>query len=317
MIGGTMSNPKPLPLWDRKAGKLTQEFMEDSPATYETHPHRSLTNWLQSQPAYDWLIAAYNDTRLSARKIEPFIKKHKIDMSEFEPGPHRTYAEFFERPFRAGARSFPSAPLVMGAFAEARYFAWEKLLPRQEFPIKGHSLNAEHLLGSADKARLFEGGPVILARLAPVDYHHLHYPDDGTTIDNQRLGKRLWTVNANALRNQPDILFRNERVVQILETRKFGRLGFVEIGALSVGRIVQKHPIEMPFTRGAQKSVFRFGGSAVVLFGEPGAWRPSEDLLRKTLEGVNTMVRLGEEIASAGTSQGLSKEIHEGDLNSV
>jgi phosphatidylserine decarboxylase len=72
----------------------------------------------------------------------------------------------------------------------------------------------------------------------------------------------------------------------------------VEIGALSVGRIVQKHSIEKPFNRGAEKSVFRFGGSAVVLFGEPGAWQPSEDLLQKTSEGVNTFVRLGDEIAS-------------------
>jgi phosphatidylserine decarboxylase len=270
-----MSNPKPLPLWDRKARKLTQEFMEDSPATYETHPHRSLTNLLQSHPGYDWIIATYNNTRLSGRKIEPFIKKHKIDMSEFEPGPYRSYAEFFERPLRDGVRNFPAAPNCMGAFAEARYFAWETLSPRQEFPIKGHSLGAEQLLGSLDRARPFEGGPVILARLAPVDYHHLHYSDDGTTIDHQRLGKRLWSVNANALRNQPDILFRNERVVHILETRNFGRLGFVEIGALSVGRIVQKHSIEKPFNRGAEKSVFRFGGSAVVLFGEPGAWPPS------------------------------------------
>jgi hypothetical protein len=29
------------------------------------------------------------------------------------------------------------------------------------------------------------------------------------------------------------------------------------------------------------------------------------------------MVRLGDEIASAGTSKGLSNEIHDGDLNSV
>jgi phosphatidylserine decarboxylase len=312
-----MSNPKPLPLWDRKAQRLTQEFMDDSPATYETHPHRSLTNWVQSQPAYDWLIAAYNDTRLSARKIEPFIKKHKIDMSEFEPGPYQTYADFFERSFRRGVRSFPTLPASMGAFAEARYFAWEKLSPRQEFPIKGHSLNAEHLLGSAAKARPFEGGPVILARLAPVDYHHLHYFDEGTTIDNESLGQRLWTVNANALRNQPDILFRNERRVQTLQTRNFGRVGFVEIGALSVGRIVQKHPIERPFARGKQKSVFRFGGSAVVLFGEPGAWRPADDLLQKTSEGTETFVRLGDEIASSGRSRAGSTESRQSDLNSV
>lgn len=183
--------------------------------------------------------------------------------------------------------------------------------------ISYKGLGAEQLLGSLDRARPYEGGPVILARLAPVDYHHLHYPDDGTTIDHQRLGKRLWTVNANALRNQPDILFRNERVVHILETRNFGRLGFVEIGALSVGRIVQKHSIEKPFTRGAEKSVFRFGGSAVVLFGERGAWQPSEDLLQKTSEGVNTFVRLGDEIASVLKPQNHGSTSPVENLNSL
>ena len=304
-----MSNPKPLPVWDREAQRLTQEYMTDSPSTYESRPHRSLANWLQSQPAYDWLVSAYQNTRLSARKIEPFIQKHNIDMGEFEPGPYRTYAAFFERRFRPGVRCFPERSGTMGAFAEARYFAWERLQPMQQFPIKGSSLNAEDLLGSAARARPFGAGPVILARLAPVDYHHLHYPDAGTTIEQQRLGKRLWTINPNALQNQPDILFRNERKVQILSTKNFGRLGFVEIGALSVGRIVQMHPLDQPFTRGAQKSVFRFGGSAVVVFGEREAWRPSEDLLQKTSEGVETFVRLGEEIATAKNSR--DERLHE------
>jgi phosphatidylserine decarboxylase len=69
---------------------------------------------MQSSPAFDQLVAVYQNTRLSARKIEPFVKKHGIDMSEFEPGPS-TYAEFFDRRFRPGARSFPSAPKRMGA----------------------------------------------------------------------------------------------------------------------------------------------------------------------------------------------------------
>jgi hypothetical protein len=34
----------------------------------------------------------------------------------------------------------------MGAFAEARYFAWETVETRQEFPVKGHSLSAEQIL---------------------------------------------------------------------------------------------------------------------------------------------------------------------------
>jgi phosphatidylserine decarboxylase len=291
-----VSKPMPLPVFDRRTGHVVQEFMEDSPATYESRPHRSLMQWLGSSPTWDWLVAAYQNTSFSARKIEPFIRKHHIDMTEFEPGPFKSYSEFFDRRFLPGKRTFPVAPGEMGAFAEARYFAWEKLEDGMEFPIKGHSLKPEILFGNA-RAKEFDGGPVILARLSPMDYHHLHYVDHGTTIDTWRLGSRLWTVNPKALQNQPDILFRNERSVQLLETEHFGRLAMVEVGALSVGRIVQVHDIKKPFERGAEKAMFKFGGSAVVLFGEAGKWRPDDDILEQTRAGQETLIRLGQPIA--------------------
>jgi phosphatidylserine decarboxylase len=86
-------------------------------------------------------------------------------------------------------------------------------------------------------------------------------------------------------------------VNSILEARNcnFGRLGFVEVGALSVGRIVQVHPPDA-VQRGEEKSVFRFGGSAIVVFGEPDMWCPFDDLLKHSREGVETLVRLGESI---------------------
>jgi len=291
------ARPLPLPLWDRRAGKLVYEFMDDSPSTYESQPRRSLNQWLESHPLYDWILAAYQNSRLSARKVAPFIRKHQINMDEFEPVAYRSYAEFFERRFRQGVRPFPSEPASMGAFAEARYLAWERLDQTQEFPIKGHSLDAAHILGSASHARDFADGPVILARLSPMDYHHVHYPDNGRTLGHDRMGGRLWTVNWHALLNKPDILFENERHISILEMHNFGRIGFVEIGALSVGRIVQVHFADKPFQRGEEKSVFRFGGSAIAVFGQAGRWRPSADVLKNTGNGIETMLRLGEEVA--------------------
>jgi phosphatidylserine decarboxylase len=244
--------------------------MDDHTPTYESEPRRSVTQWIKSQPLYDRLDAVYRNTRWSAREIEPFIRKYHIDMSEFEPVQYRSFAEFFDRRFRPGARKFPSAPEQMGAFAEARYFAWHTLAADQQFPVKGHSMSAEHIFGNAERARPFIGGPVFLVRLAPVDYHRVHYCDDGITLDQDRLGRRLWTINQHALRSKQDILFSNERNINILGTHHFGRLGFVEIGALSVGRIVQTHPLDKPFERGQEKSVFRFGGSAIAVFGEQG-----------------------------------------------
>lgn len=272
--------------------------MDDHPASYDSRPRRSPTQWLKSQPLYDWLLAAYQNTRYSARNIEPFIRQHHIDISEYKPVSYRSFAEFFDREFRPGLRTYPAAAHEMGAFAEARYFAWKKLASDQRFPVKGYSLNAEDILGTRERAQPFIGGPVVLARLSPMDYHHVHYPDDGTTLEKAHLGWRLWTVNWHALQNQSDILFRNERQINILETRNFGRLAFVEVGAMSVGRIVQVHPLDQHFERSAAKSVFKFGGSAVVVFGETGAWSPSDDILQQTKQGVETLVRLGDCIAS-------------------
>jgi len=293
-----MAKPLPLPVWDRQAGEVVNEWMDDSTTTYESQPRRSIMQWLESQPLVDWLVAMKQNSRFSTREIEPFIRKHKIDMSEFEPIEYRSFAEFFDRRFRPGVRRFPTASGEMGAFAEARYFAWSQLDADQQFPIKGRSLSAEQILGSAERAQPFLGGPVLLCRLSPVDYHHVHYPDDGRTLEQDWIGGRLWTVNWRALRNKEDILFSNQRQVNILQTRHFGRLAFVEIGALSVGRIVQVHPIEAPYRRGDEKSVFRFGGSAVIVFGEPRLWRPSEDLLAHTQNGIETLVRLGEVMAT-------------------
>jgi phosphatidylserine decarboxylase len=294
-----MAKPLPLPVWDRQTGKLFDEWMEDHQATYESRPRRSVTQWVKSQPLYDWFDAAYQSTRRSARQIDPFIHKYHINMDEFEPVEYNSFAEFFDRRFRPGVRKFPLAPEEMGAFAEARYLAWDRVEPDQEFPVKGLSLNAEQILGTAERARPFMGGPVLLVRLAPVDYHHVHYPDAGTTLDQDRLGRRLWTVNWHALLNKKDILISNERQINMLQTRHFGRLGFVEVGALSVGRIVQIHPLDAPFERGAEKSAFRFGGSAIVVFGESGMWLPSPDMAEHTKRGIETLVRLGEPVARA------------------
>jgi 2-polyprenyl-6-methoxyphenol hydroxylase-like FAD-dependent oxidoreductase len=54
--------PIPVQIFDRHLGRVVEEFMEDSPSTYESHPRRSFRQWLESEPLYDWLVAAYQGT---------------------------------------------------------------------------------------------------------------------------------------------------------------------------------------------------------------------------------------------------------------
>jgi hypothetical protein len=49
--------------------------------------------------------------------------------------------------------------------------------------------------------------------------------------------------------------------------------------------------------RGDEKAVFKFGGLAIVVFGEPGKWTPEGDILANTAEQVETLIRPGEPVA--------------------
>ena len=81
----------------------------------------------------------------------------------------------------------------------------------------------------------------MVCRLAPIDYHRFHFPDDCEVIDNYQVKGSLHSVNPLALQSKKDIFMVNERHVTILETKTFGRLAMIEVGAVCVGKIVQSY----------------------------------------------------------------------------
>lgn len=286
--------------WNRAAGRVESERVAGG----------SLLRFLYSSAAGLWLsdtvlsghwlsrlAGAYQSLPLSRYAVPGFIRAHAVPMDEFEAGPFRTFNAFFIRRFRPGARRFCTQATRLPAFVEGRYLAYAASEPAQPLPVKGHERPPADLLGSTSRAARFAGGPVLVARLCPADYHRFHYPDDGSTLETRRIGGRLHSVSPIALRARPAVLATNERVVSILRTAHFGRLAYVEVGALCVGRIVQTHPTDKPFRRGDEKGYFLFGASTVIVFGEAGCWTPDEDLLKQTARGLETLVRLGEPVA--------------------
>lgn len=286
--------------WDRREKRLARESVYGEGAlrfAYETRLGQALGEMVLSKSWFSRLYGSLQDTRRSARKIEPFVRRFGIPMEDYEAREFRSFNEFFIRRFRPGARPFASASDVMPAFCEARYFALATTDASTRMQVKGIDLSPAQLLGDAKRAAPFLGGPVLLARLCPVDYHRFHFPDAGKAIEHLRLTGPLHSVNPMALRFKKDILITNERQHTLLETRNFGKLAYVEVGATCVGRIVQSHDLNRPFERGDEKGYFLFGGSTVVVLGEPGAWTPDADLLEQTRLGRETLVRLGEGIA--------------------
>ena len=252
------------------------------------------------------LYGILQDSPLSKKKIGPFRETFGVNLEDFAPeagreedDPYSSFNQFFIRRFREGRRPFVKGD-TLAAFAEGRYLGHTRVDDSLRVPVKGVYLNPGRLLKKRQWEETFREGPILIARLCPVDYHRFHFPDGGRLLDHYPLGGGLHSVNPLALKRKADIFLANERQISILETSHFGVLALIEIGALGVGKIVQSAPSPR-FERGEEKGYFLFGGSTIILLGERGRWRPSEDVLHHTGRGIETYIRLGD-----GVGQGKS-----------
>ncbi|OYP54363.1 phosphatidylserine decarboxylase, partial [Lachnotalea glycerini] len=90
----------------------------------------------------------------------------------------------------------------------------------------------------------------------------------------------------------------NTREFSIIKSENFGNILTMEVGALLVGRIVNYHE-KANVRRGEEKGKFEFGGSTIILCLEKGRVIIDEDILANSLNGVETVVKMGEKIGIA------------------
>ena len=270
---------------------------------YDSSTGKLLSQLLIKKPISQ-IYGAVQSMGLTKKKVAPFIRDFNINMDEYIPeegrdmsSPYSSFNKFFIRQFKEGKRPFAEGS-TFPAFSEARYFGYESLNDEELIPVKGKYLTAKALLDNDKWAPAFENGPCLLARLCPVDYHRFHFPDNGKILDYYPVKGLLHSVNPLALKKVPEIFSVNERAVTIIETENFGKLAYVEVGAICVGKIVQSRPMEGQVKRGEEKGYFLFGGSTVIVLGEKGKWKPDDVVLEHTKNGMEVYQKLGSGIGS-------------------
>ena len=248
--------------------------------------------WLQDQPA-------------SRRKVQPFIERFQIQMADFLPeqgrepeNPYATFNQFFTRRVTECARPFADAD-EFPAPCDARYFAYQNLNDSVVIPVKGSFFKSSVLLQNDRWQACFEDGPGFVARLCPIDYHRFHFPDNGQVLDTWRIAGALHSVNPWALAFRDDIFIINEREVTILDTERFGKLAYVEVGATCVGKIIQTYAGKS-FSRGDEKGMFLFGGSTIIVIGEKGSWRIKPEIVENTNRKLETYLKMGRSLGNRG-----------------
>ena len=291
---------------DRESGqiKVEQVYGEAALKFIYTNPFGKI---LSKAVAFSPLSIAYGkiqDSSLSKIKTPKFIEQYQIPIDDYQPGSVKSeniresylnFNEFFIRQFKPNARPFVQGS-QLAAPAEARYVAFNEINERVHYPVKGKYLSATAILNSKKWGAFFEGGPLAIARLCPVDYHRYHYPDSGETLQSYPVKGLYYSVNPLALQFKGEIFIQNERRVSILETEHFGKMAYIEVGATMVGKIVQSYDETKKFERGNEKGYFLFGGSTVIILGEKGKWLPSKDIVDNTARGMETYLKIGTEL---------------------
>lgn len=244
-------------------------------------------------PAVSAAAGAYMDSPLSKPLIKPFISKNGIDTSQYIMRDFHSYNQFFTRRIKPGMRPVDFTPGHLISPCDSKLSVYP-INENSIFRIKDSHYRVRDLLNNDFLARRFEGGYCFIFRLEVDDYHRYCYIDSGTKTDNTFIKGELHTVNPIALERY-NIYKRNCREYTLLHTDNFGDVAQIEVGAMLVGRICNRHEA-CSFHRGAEKGRFEFGGSTVVLLFGRDSVIPDPDLLRNTAGGFETVVKFGEKI---------------------
>ncbi len=240
---------------------------------------RPILHILLRTSLFSWYYGAWQKSRISKKKVLPFIESFKVDTADFlEPTEsYSSFNDFFIRKLKSEARPIANAPFVIPA--DGRYRFIPRLNEAEGILVKGQMLDLPTLLGDPELAGRYEGGSMVMARLCPTDYHRFHFPCDNTPGDAQLINGWLYSVNPIATRKRISIFSENKRKKTLLQTDLHGTVTYLEIGATCVGSIAQTYHPNQPAKSGEEKGYFSFGASALILLFEPNSIQFDPDLL--------------------------------------
>ncbi len=241
----------------------------------------------------------YCNRSFSKFHIKSFIKHHAIAISDAKNGcdEFRSFNDFFIRKLKPEARPIDPHPDHIISPADGKVIIITSCTKSMRFPVKHSDFNLEQFLGCTKLTELFDGGTIMIFRLAPHDYHRFHFPLDCIPLTPQIIHGRYESVNPLVYYMGIQPLTENERHLTLLATKGCGNVALISVGALCVGKIIETYIPHQWHKKGDEAGYFCFGGSTLVLIFKKGILEVEPEIIRNSQEGNETPILMGQKIA--------------------
>ncbi|MBN2478719.1 MAG: phosphatidylserine decarboxylase [Parachlamydiales bacterium] len=289
-------------IWNRKTQKIVDEkvyFQTVLEFLYKDNPISKFILKICSK--YDFVSKIYgflNKLKFSKYKIKPFIKHFNINEEEFfkKTSDFKSFQDFFIRKLKPSARKINFDENVLIFPCDGKFLAFENI-SQKSFEIKNQKFDLKSFLQDDFLYQKYKNGSMLLARLAPQDYHRFHFPVDCIPSETKLINGYLYSVNPVAIKKNINILAENKRQLTTLKTENFKDILYVEIGATNVGSINQTFFPNKPYKKAEEKGYFSLGASSIVLLFEENRVKFDQDLIDMTKNGIETLSFMGDSFA--------------------
>lgn len=246
--------------------------------------------------------------------IQSFIQTYNLPLNELlEPDltKYPTFNAFFSRKLTEAARPIAGVgnASVFVSPADCRMNVFNDIDSAKKFWVKGQQFSVPELLGheeGCDTLQRDGKSMLVIARLAPQDYHRFHAPCDATVISVKDIPGQLYTVNPQAINEDLNVFTKNKRSVMLVSAnlgpgREQVPLAFVAIGAMLVGSIGWSKKPGESVKKGEELGWFQYGGSTVILVSpsqDQTGLQFDADLVSNSEKSTETVVTMGTQIGT-------------------
>ena len=288
-------------VYNRKTNKYDTEDVAGGKYikwTYESPIGKSFLELFIKRKLFSKLYGNYFDSKLSTKKINSFIRNFNIDTDIFinDPSDFKSFNDFFIRKLIPEARPINKEKNILISPGDGRLLAYTNIDINSLIQVKGITYSLSELLEDNPIANEYAGGTCLVLRLCPIDYHRLHFIDNGIPEKSNIIKGNYYSVNPTALERIPKLYCQNKREWSIFHSENFDDVIIMEVGATCVGSIVQSYEPNKKVSKGDEKGYFKFGGSTTILFFKPNTVNIDDDILIQSSFGFETQVIMGEKI---------------------